>query len=666
MPMRTRLLIFTTIAASFTLCNFHAEAASKKKGNGTSVPKSAVVHYNNPGLEVDLGSGLWGIPIPVDYDKDGVRDIVIDCPDRPYKGLWFFKNIGSNSNPFFAKAVRLSKKGPKYVRYSEVDGVPYVLMPDKEMIEFFKAPYAKSKPIIYEGDRVDKGFKKTRSNIWNYVDWDADGDKDIIVGIDTMDDYGWDDAFDSEGNWTRGPLHGYVCLLENVNGKYYNRGRLIAGGKEIDTYGSPTPCVADFDGDGDLDLICGEFLDGMTWYENIGTREKPEFASARRLANKDGELKVHVQMIVPVPVDFDGDGKVDLIVGDEDGRVAWMRNTGEVSDGMPQFENPYYFRQQADQVKFGVLSTPYAFDWDGDGKEDIISGNSAGEIAFIRNLTGGDNPSFDAPQLFKVNGKPIRIQSGEKGSIQGPCEQKWGYTVLSVADWDNDGRPDIIVNSIWGKVEWFKNLGGTDILELAPASPVIVAWDGSTPKPEWNWWNPEPGTLVTEWRTTPVAKDWNGDGLTDLIILDTEGYLSYFERFRDKDGSLKLKPGQRIFYGTNCSVYDPKKGVVESAEGLLRLNKIRAGWGGRRKICFLDWDGDGREDLIIDSTSAAWFRNVRDENGKVWYEYMGNLRPWILAGHSTCPTPIRWNNTGDPEILIGAEDGRFYRISNKQ
>lgn len=53
----------------------------------------------------------------------------------------------------------------------------------------------------------------------------------------------------------------------------------------------------------------------------------------------------------------------------------------------------------------------------------------------------------------------LRIMAGPNGSIQGPCEAKWGYTTLSVADWDHDGRPDLVVNSIWGKVVWFRNVG---------------------------------------------------------------------------------------------------------------------------------------------------------------------------------------------------------------
>ena len=52
-----------------------------------------------------------------------------------------------------------------------------------------------------------------------------------------VDDYGWDNAFDSLGRWTRGPLHGYVYLLENTGRGYVNRGKVEAAGALIDVYG---------------------------------------------------------------------------------------------------------------------------------------------------------------------------------------------------------------------------------------------------------------------------------------------------------------------------------------------------------------------------------------------------------------------------------------------
>src|SRR5690625_7111505 len=111
-----------------------------------------------------------------------------------------------------------------------------------------------------------------------------------------------------------------------------------------------------------------------------------------------------------------------------------MRNTGRVSDGMPEFELPVYFQQKADEVKIGALSTPYAYDWNGDGLEDLIVGNTAGYLMYVENL-GGYPPKWAAPDYLDADGEVIRILAGENGSIQGPAEAKWGYTVLSVADW---------------------------------------------------------------------------------------------------------------------------------------------------------------------------------------------------------------------------------------
>ena len=63
-------------------------------------------------------------------------------------------------------------------------------------------------------------------------------------------------------------------------------------------------------------------------------------------------------MIVPVTVDWDRDGDMDLVCGDEDGRVALLVCEGVGSDGVPQFASPHYLQQRAQRVKFGALVLP--------------------------------------------------------------------------------------------------------------------------------------------------------------------------------------------------------------------------------------------------------------------------------------------------------------------
>ena len=643
---------------SFISCRQQKPSNSHKEG---SSPKFERISYNNPDLAVDLGVGLWAWPLPMDYDEDGDYDLLVSCRDVPFNGVYFFENTSGEAFPVFNPPVRIGD-AVKNIQVSYVDEKPRILQPGQELVDF-KTLFEKSPKALFPGDTFDSLHKKIRFNQWKYVDYENDGDLDIVVGIQDGEDYGWDNAFDENGNWTNGPLHGFVYLIENVNGTYELKDKILAGGQPIDVYGAPSPNFDDFDSDGDLDIICGEFIDKFTWFENIGTREKPKYANGRYLENKDGVIKMDLEMILPVSLDWDKDGDIDLVVGDEDGRVAFMENTGINNNHMPVFKSPRYFQQKAQYVKFGALVTPFSTDWDDDGDEDLICGNSAGYIGFIENLDGGDPPSWAPPVYLKAENETIRIQAGESGSIQGPCEAKWGYTTLSIADWNNDGLKDIIANSIWGKVIWYENTGSPGNPKLAKEKPVKVQWESKTPKPDWYWWDPEPNTLATQWRTTPTAIDWNKDGLTDLIMLDREGYLSYYEKF-EIDNSLMLRPGKRIFFSEPGS-FSSKNSVADSTAGDLRLNDRKYGGSGRRKLAFGDWDSDGDIDVIINSINAALIENQGIQKDKILMNFKGDLTDQKIAGHTTSPTLVDWDKNGNPDLLIGAEDGHFYYLKNE-
>ena len=607
------------------------------------------IQYNHPGLVVDLGVGLWAWPLPMDFDGDGDYDLVVVCPDKPYNGTYFFENRAGNVRfPVFEPPVRISR-GLQNVQLSWVDGTPRVLSPARDHIDFLKTGRDTSRELPLAAKLGHPG--KTRANQWKYVDYDGDKDQDIIVGIGDWTDYGWDDAYDDSGRWTNGPLHGYVYLVTNEGTReqasYGAPRKLQAAGKTIDVFGWPSPNFADFDNDGDLDLMCGEFRDLFTYFENTGSRTAPQYAAGRKLMHNGRPLAMDLQMIVPSAIDWDRDGDIDLIVGDEDGRVALLEHTGRVSKGLPQFLPPRYFQQQAADVKFGALATPYGIDWDGDGDEDILCGNTAGYIALIENLSGAgvEQPRWSAPQLLKADGKVIRIQAGPNGSIQGPCESKWGYTTLSAADWDHDGRPDLLVNSIWGRIQWYRNVGSVKKPRLAAAQSIQVDWPGDPPHPAWNWWKPKNQELVTQWRTTPVIVDFNRDQLNDLVMLDHEGYLALFRRVKD-DGKLRLLPGERIF--------------LDDKGAPLRLNARQAGGSGRRKLAVVDWDGDGHLDLLVNSQSATLFRQVEQRDGKIVLKDMGLLDGRNISGHTSSPTVVDWNQDGVPDLLVGSEDGRLY------
>ena len=619
--------------------------------------------YNNPGLVVDLGVGLWAWPVPCDSDGDGDYDLIVSCPDKPSNGVWLFENTegdtSRNKLPVFKPARKLSQTA-KYVMPSYIDGVMHVLSPSVEYTNFTtKGTDAKRSLPIDANFHKPQGEQtkgpKVRHNQWRYVDYDGNGVTDLSVGVEDWSYYGWDDAWDSQGEWRNGPLHGWIYLFRNTNTndkpQYAAPFFVEAGGKRLDVFGCPSQNFWDFDNDGDLDLLCGEFLDRFTYFENVGTRKEPRFTAGRRPTNENNEpLAMDLEMIVPIAFDWDKDGDADLIVGDEDGRVALIENVG-IENNTPKFRSPRYFQQHADTLKCGALATPCGFDWDGDGDMDIVCGNTAGYIEFFENLSGPKvaNPKWNKPRRLLADGKVFRVMAGRNGSIQGPAEAKWGYTTLTITDWDGDGLPDIVYNSILGQVEWLKNIGTRNAPKLDAPKGIEVEWTGKQPELAWGWIKPKGKALLTQWRTTPVTLDLNQDGLVDLVMLDQEGYLAFFERYRD---------GERIL------VKPPRRAFVDEMGVPLRLNPGEAGKSGRRKICATDWDGDGQVDLLLNSSSADLLKQV-GRNGQNWvFTKAGTLAKQNIEGHDVSPTTVDFDGDGVPDFLGGAEDGRLYFLKN--
>ena len=213
------------------------------------------IKYNHPGLVVDLGVGLWAWPMPVDWDGDGDLDLLVDCPCKPYNGIWFFENPGGSKTPVFkaGKRVHASRRN---IQVSWVEGKSRYLVPGAEV----SADLVGTKKI-YQKNRVEK-HRKIRANQWKYVDYDGDGKLDLIAAVGVWDDYGWDNAYNAKGEWTNGPLRGFVYLMRN-EGKtaklnYAAPVKIQAAGKPVGT------------GQGaNADVVCDLIRRGVQWVQTL-------------------------------------------------------------------------------------------------------------------------------------------------------------------------------------------------------------------------------------------------------------------------------------------------------------------------------------------------------------------------------------------------------------
>jgi hypothetical protein len=472
------------------------------------------------------------------------------------------------------------------------------------------------------------------------VDWDGDGRLDLLAGGVDARGYWADPRYDAHGRWMGAAPEGIVLFYRNTATNrapaYAPPERLEALDRPLATYGTPSPCAADWDGDGDLDLVCGSATDRLTWFENIGSRTAPILEAARPLRTRAGELRAEGTMIVPLPADWNRDGRPDLVVGQEDGRVSVVLHDG-LQGGLPVFAPERFLWQCGGAVEAGVLPSP----WRHPDTGDLVMGNANGHVFWLP----WDGEAFGGLRRTFLGSEPFRVQAGYHGAVQGPLEAKWGYVATSLGDIDNDGAPEVLFNSSLGRVEWLEPGAGAPWHATA-RERVRVAWPGAPARPGYLWWEPAPDDLVVQWRSRPLALDWDGDGLTDVAAQDHEGFLALYRGL----GDGRFSPGERVFR--------------DATGAPLRLSARRAGKSGRAKIQLIDWDGDGDRDLIrdagldalVDGGTVLWY--AQEGDGR--FVYRGPLAGPELRGHSPAPFASDWTGDGALDLIVGAEDGFIY------
>ena len=196
------------------------------------------------------------------------------------------------------------------------------------------------------------------------------------------------------GNYT-----GDVCMVDNTGNtsapvfpqpNKYATVRMHIGSKPWGNLFAP--CVVDWDKDGKPDLLVGEgsySANSIFVLLNQSGGSEPKFTDEHRhyLCYGDGR-----EQLVPTVADFNGDGEPDVLVGDRLGTVGVYLNPGKWKPGveLPLVQMISFGGTE----KLGTGVAPHACDYNGDGLFDLLLGKANGRIAIALNIGTKTEPKF--------------------------------------------------------------------------------------------------------------------------------------------------------------------------------------------------------------------------------------------------------------------------------
>lgn len=432
--------------------------------------------------------------------------------------------------------------------------------------------------------------------------------------------------------------------------------------------------LVDYDGDGKLDFCTEDSAyTGIKVYRNTGTFESPQFTTyISPILDTTGESVYAGGNSIPVLVDIDGDGDLDIISPNTIGSVNFYRNTGTRSQPRYAYipgnwQNILIIGDSCTQSQMRPLNpnhgaAAYSFaDIDGDGDLDMFVGDLFWTGLFSLTNTGtAQNPVMQCGTAYFPPGDPVNTV---------------GFNQTSFVDIDGDGDLDMFIGVLGGIVQsdgflFYRNEGTTAQQNLRRVTSNFLS------------------TIDVGMNARPAFVDIDGDGDLDMFAGNLNGHLVYFRNtgtpaapdytlqdsiylsipngyyftpaFVDVDGDgdkdlfAGMYDGSIKFFRNTGTPQTPQ--FVRQAFATDAVDVIN-----NAVPAFVDLDNDGDLDLIVGRRNGriSFYRNDGGPNNfvltLVTHSWLG-----ITSGFDglTTPTFTDIDNDGDHDLFFGAADGR--------
>jgi len=550
--------------------------------------------YSQNWLKVDSIFAVSGVTVKsfsapefADLNNDGNPDLILGNIDDASDFFWnnshsfpttFSKDTSVLYNVYNSGQINTNSDYPTFVDLDNDNDLDLVIG-GYNVLRYYENTGTISSPYFIIADGI---FDVVNSEIGSdaqpaFVDIDDDGDLDLFAGIGE--------------SLTGGPDPGITMGYRNTGTaavpQFTFDNTLVAGIPDIGLNSYPT--FVDLDNDEDYDLVFGRDLQTLVYYRNTGTKQNPVWTQNTTTFSS---VEATTYWKNPTFSDLDYDGDFDLIYGTDGGVLYFYRNIGTAT--APSFQYyPDYFKI----IKLsGGSATVSLKDFDGDGDNDLLSGDWLGKFNYFRNDGTPLKPIFNQVTMPFSN---LTVNS---------------YSSPVFVDIDLDNDYDIVSGALNGQVFLFVNNNGTFVQNTTMFSGIDVGWTsipsfadldgdkdldllvGGETGSETKFYTNDGNNVFTVNTTTftgvtfpsygrPILADFDNDGDFDLTIGDAWGTVKYYRN----DGTVNTPVWFR---------YDAMFAGIEVDQN------PHAG--------FADLDGDSRKDMILGEYNGnfTYYKNL--------------------------------------------------------
>jgi len=605
-------------------------------------------------LKMPWGNGInYANVSSVDLNLDGKKDLVVFDRMNLYSEGRFrcFINVGTSGNSVYRADTYMSYRFPRAFNWAvfmdyDGDGKEDLFTSGNNNIAVYRnisslqtpnatPTFSLVKPIV----RANIGTTTTPLYSPLFVsivgvpgisDIDNDGDLDILSFSSqgtfveyyknlSQEKYGHSDSLDYKYT---DPCWGKVAESNCAVDFSLCAGKAPVFASKSLHAGSCLTCL-DSDNDGDKDLLMGDIAcNKLQYVHNSGSPTNAFFNDTTKVyPNYKNNNTVPVRLNnfpCPYILDVDGDGKKDMVVSPNSAAGAnytsmwYYKNTS--ATGTVNFTYVKNNLLQDEMIEVGQNSYPVLFDYDNDGKKDLLIGSHGYYLNNVLNprLTLYKNTGTASQPSYSLVSRDYASLSTQNGVY---------YAMPAIGDIDGDGDADMCLGTSSGQIHWLENTAGAgnvcnfSVFKNNPfqfTTPSAVA--------------------------APQLFDLDGDGLLDLLIGMKNGRIAYYRNtgtlagpafslvtptlgavsvtddptifgfdgyaapfFYRESGVVKLLVGSvtgKIFqYQVPANPLDPFVLVSGFVNGLYE--------GGQSTVWYEDINNDGKRDLFVGNASGG-------------------------------------------------------------